>query len=179
MIKKKQPNSFRPDYEKLRKEAYRYIVEEGRTQKDTARILGVAENTMSEWAIEGNWKELRKTRQSSANTARENVQQLINLLSSKRLELEYKINEAHDAGDEDSEIKLRKEAGRVSNDMIYQKNVLAELNKDNEKKALTLGEIVDFADDYYKEMRAFDSDLSDKAFDFHTFYIRKKTNELG
>lgn len=169
----------KPNYDALRTVAYKYVVEEGKTQKEAARILGVTEKAMSDWATAGGWKDMRKSRQSSTETACENVRHIINLLSDKRLQLEYSINEARDSGDTDSEIRLRKEAAIVSNDMIYQKNVLTELNRGKGKRALTLGETVDFADDYYQEMRAYDADLAERNFDFHTFYIRKKTNELG
>ena len=173
--KTKQPE-VKPDYIKLRRTAYEYVVEQGKTQKETAIILGLPEKTMSEWSKEGGWRELRKTRQSAASTARENIQRLVSLLSEKRLKLEYQINEAIDAGDVDLEIRLRKEAGRISNDMSYQNKTLGELNKE---KSATLGIHVDVFDDIFTALRAYDEDLFDKTIDFQTLYLRRKSNELG
>lgn len=173
--KTKQPEE-KPDYIKLRRTAYEYVVEQGKTQKEVAALLGITEKCMSDWAKEGNWRELRKTRQSAASTARENIQRLISLLSEKRLNTEYQINEAIDAGDTDLEIKLRKEAARVSNEMAYQNKALGELNKEKEA---TLGMYVDIFDDIFSAMRAYDFDLFEKTIEFQTVHLRRKSNELG
>jgi len=166
----------RPDYDRLKQMAYQYVVEQGKTQKEAARILGVAENTVSEWAIEGDWRGLRKTRQSSANTARDNIQNLISLLSDKRLNLEYKINDAKDADDKDLEIRLRKEAAQVSNEMAYHNKALGELNKD---KGITLGQYVDTFDDIFSSLRGYNPELFEQTIEFQTMHLRRKSNELG
>ena len=173
--KKKQP--AKADYEKLRNTAYEYIVKQGKTQREVAALLGISEKTMSEWAKEGDWRELRKTRQSSANTARENIQRIISLLSEKRLNVEYQIKEAIDKSDTESEMKLRKEAARLSNDMAYQNKSLIELNRD--KKDVTLGMYVDVFDDIFTAMRTYDYDLFEKTIEFQTLHLRRKSIELG
>lgn len=172
----KTSDTTKPDYDRLRQMGYQYVVEQGKTQKEAAAILGVAENTMSEWAIEENWRGLRKARQSSANTARDNIQSLISLLSDKRLNLEYKINEAKDAGDTDSEIRLRKEAAQVSNEMAYHNRALIELNKE---KGITLGQYVDTFDDIFSSLRTYSPDLFEQTIEFQTMHLRRKSNELG
>ncbi|GAB6123073.1 hypothetical protein [Dysgonomonas termitidis] len=174
MGKKKQPE--KPDYIKLRRTAYEYVVEQGKTQKEAAQILGVSEKTMSEWANEGGWRELRKTRQSAASTARENIQRIISLLSDKRLNIEYQITEAIDAGDADLEIRLRKEAGRISNDMAYQNKALGELNKE---KGATLGMYVDIFDEIFRALKSYSPELFEQTIEFQTLYLRRKSNELG
>ena len=175
MGKKKQPEE-KPDYIKLRRTAYEYVVEQGKTQKETAIILGLPEKTMSEWAREGGWRELRKTRQSAASTARENIQRIISLLSDKRLNLEYQINEAIDAGDTDLELRLRKDAGRISNDMAYQNKALGELNKE---KGATLGMYVDVFDEIFRALKSYSPELFDNTIEFQTLHLRRKSNELG
>lgn len=169
----------KPDYTKLRHTAYEYVVEKGKTQKEVAALLGITEKTISEWANDGkedNWRELRKTRQSAASTARENIQRLISLLSEKRLNIEYAINEAIDAGDTESEIRLRRDAGRISNDMAYQNKALTELNKE---KGATLGIYVDVFDDIFSSLRSYNFDLFEQTIEFQTVHLRRKSSELG
>ncbi|WP_221413157.1 phage terminase small subunit-related protein, partial [Dysgonomonas sp. 521] len=166
----------KPDYTKLRHTAYQLVVEQGKTQKEAAFILDVSEKSMSEWSIEGNWRDQRKMRQSSANIARENIQRIISLLSDKRLKLEYEINEARDAGDIDLELRLRKEANQASNEMAYNNKALAELNKE---KGVTLGQYVDVFDDIFSAMRAYNYELFEKTIEFQTIHLRRKSNELG
>lgn len=166
----------KPDYDKLRQMGYQYIVEQGKTQKEAAAILGVTEKTMSDWATAANWREMRKARQSSATTARENMQSLISLLSEKRLNLEYEINDAKDAGDKDLEIRLRKEAAQVSNEMAYHNKAIGELNRE---KGITLGQYVDTFDDIFSSLRAYSPDLFERTIEFQTMHLRRKSNELG
>lgn len=171
-------DSQKPDYDKLKRTAYELVVEQGKTQKEAALILRVSEKAVSDWATENDlsWKDLRKLRQSSTHTARENIQRIISLLSDKRLRLEYQINEARDAGDTDLELRLRKEANQASNEMAYNNKALAELNKE---KGVTLGQYVDVFDDIFSAMRAFDPELFETTINFQSVHLRKKSNELG
>ncbi|WP_165025622.1 hypothetical protein [Dysgonomonas sp. ZJ279] len=173
---KKKGKTDKPDYSKLRRSAYELVVEQGKTQKEAASLLGVTEKSMSEWAMDGKWKEARKTRQSAASTARENIQRIISLLSEKRLTLEYQINDAIDNSDKDLELRLRKEANQISNDMSYQNKAMAELNKE---KGATLGLYVDVFDDIFTALRSYNFDLFEKTIDFQTLHLRRKSNELG
>lgn len=133
---------------------------------------------MSEWSKEGGWRELRKTRQSAASTVRENIQRIISLLSDKRLNIEYQLNEAIDAGDTDLEIRLRKDAARISNDMAYQNKTLGELNKEKEK-GITLGMYVDLFDEIFFALEAYNPDLFEQTIEFQTLHLRRKSNELS
>ncbi|GHV40431.1 hypothetical protein FACS1894179_06950 [Bacteroidia bacterium] len=171
--KTKQPEA-KPDYIKLRREAYKIVVEQGKTQKRAAQILGVTEKCMSEWAIEGNWRDLRKMRQSTATSARENIQSIIDLLSEKRLCLEYRINEAIDAGDKDAELRYRKEANTLSADMRWQGKNLEGLDKDTE---ISLGVYMDVFDAIFSDMRKYNPDLFEQSIDFQTSHLRRKRNE--
>ena len=172
----KQPKE-RPDYINWRRDAYKIIVEQGKTQKKAAQLLGVSEKTMSEWANDGkedNWRDLRKMRQSAASTARENIHNIINLLSEKRLNLEYRINEAADEGNKDLELRLRKEANQLSADITWQRKNLEGLDKDNK---ISLGAYMDVFDDIFSAMRTYNPDLFEQTIDFQTAHLRRKRNE--
>ena len=169
-------NSTKADYTKLRRAAYELIVEQGKTQKEAAAALGVTEATISSWAMEGDWRGLRKSRQSATSTARENIIRIISLLSEKRLELEAEISEAADTGDTKRELELRAEASSISLDMAYQNKALADLNKDTE---VTLGIFVDVFDEIFSALRQQEPALFEKTIPFQTAYLRRKSNELG
>ena len=53
------------DYQKLKHAAYEIVVVLGQTQKRAAEMVGVPEKTISEWATNGQWRELRIARQST------------------------------------------------------------------------------------------------------------------
>lgn len=173
MAKKRQS---KPDYEKLQSMAYQYVVQQGKTQKEASEILGVSEQSMSDWAREGGWRALRKMRQSAVSTARQNIQSIISLISDKRLKIEYQINDAIDAGDKDRELRLRKEANQLSADITWQRKNLEGVDKENK---ITLGIYVDVFDSIFSDLRAYNADFFDQTIQFQTLHLRKKSNELG
>lgn len=164
------------DYVKLRRAAYELVVEQGKNQKEAAALTGVSEKTLSEWAVEGDWRELRRGRQSSASTARENITRMISLLSERRLVLEEQIYDAQQEGSKETEMLLRGAAAQLSQEMACQNKALAELNKD---KQVTLGVFVDVFDEIFAAMRTHDPKLFERTIDFQTTFLRRKSNELG
>ncbi|WP_163309941.1 Bro-N domain-containing protein [Dysgonomonas sp. 521] len=50
----------KPNYRHIKKQAFELVVLQGKTQKEAASVLQIAENTMSEWARQGNWRAQRK-----------------------------------------------------------------------------------------------------------------------
>ena len=172
MVKKKD----KEEYLKFRRSACELIVEQGKTQKEAARLLGVTEKTISGWASEGGWRELRKIRQSSANTARDNILRIIRILSEKRINLESEINSAIDTDNKELELQLRSEANSLSVEMSKQRKNLESMEKENK---LTLGQYVDVFDEIFSDLRKTNLTLFEQTIDFQTLHLRKKSNELG
>lgn len=168
--------STKTEYRKLKHSAYQYIVERGLAQKEVATLLGISETTVSAWSKEGGWRELRRARQSAYSTAADNIKKIIGLLSERKLIVEEKINEAIDAGDKETELELRKEASRLTDDISKQNKALTNSDKENR---ITLGVFIDVMDDIFSNLRTFDEELYMKTIDFQVYLNRKKTNELG
>jgi len=175
------------DYQKLKSSAYELIVIQEKTQKQVAEFLGISEKTVSDWANAGNWRDLRKSRQSAVSTANNNLKNIIALLSEQRLRVEQEISEAQADGDKESELKLRKEASIISDD-------ISKINKslrDNEKSnGITLGVYIDVMDDIFNNLRMFnlkircpkcgtEIDLYSETLEFQAMLIQRKTIELG
>lgn len=174
-MEKKKKDGKKADYLKIRHAAYEYIVVQGKSQKEVAALLGISEKSMSKWAKDGEWLELRKSRQSSVSISGENLRRLIGLLSERRLSIEHQINDAIATGDTNEVINLRKEASRLSAEMAFQNKALANINKEN----IALGVYVDVFDDIFTALRNYNSDLFNQTIEFQTLYLRRKSNELG
>ncbi len=164
------------DYNKLKRAAYQLIVVEGKTQRQAAEILGVSEQSMSDWAKDGDWRNMRKARQSAESTTIENIRQIIAIASSKRLQLEDEINEAVKTGDKEKELELRRKANSYSDEISKQNATLKNMDKVN---GITLGVYIDVMDDIFNCLREHDEDLFEKTIDFQTLHARRKINELG
>ena len=175
------------EYDKLKRAAYEYVVVQDYTQAETAEILGISEKTLSEWARTGSWRELRRARQSAVSTANNNLKNIISLLSEERLRKENEIHEAQRAGDKELELRLRKEASVMSDDISKINKSL----KDNEKSnRVTLGLCIDIMDDIFNNLRVAclkircpgcgtEIDLFSETLEFQAMLIQRKTIELG
>lgn len=164
------------DYTKLKQSAYEFIVVQGHTQKDTAEKLGVSEVTLSNWARDGGWRDLRKSRQSTATTSTENLKKIISLLSERRLVIEEQITAAMIEGDNDTQLELRKQAGALSDEISKYNKTLLTIKKDTR---LTLGIFIDVMDSIFETMRQENEALWEQTIDFQQYLIRRKSNELG
>lgn len=172
----RKPKLPAEEYQKLKFSAYEYVVVQGKTQKSTAELLGITEQTVSDWAREGAWKELRQARQQSTRTEAENIRQIIRLNSERRLEIENEISNAVKLSDKKLEAELRSEANRLSDNTAKWAKTLREMEKNNK---YSLGELINMMDDMFTDMRQHDPELFEKTINFQQYYIRKKTNELG
>jgi transposase len=166
----------RKDIEKLKRAAYECVVIQDYTQEQAAKIVGVSTNTLSEWARKGNWKDLRKARQSAISTANNNLKNIISLLSEQRLKIEQKIHEAQACKDKEQELELRKQANIISDDLSKINKTLKENDKSN---GITLGIYIDVMDDIFNNLRIFDLGLYNETIEFQAMLIQKKTIELG
>jgi predicted transcriptional regulator len=169
----------RNEYDKIRRTAYEYVVIQGYDQKVVAEMLHVTEATVSKWATtgkEGKWKDLREARQQCQSTDADNIKKLLRVMSQQRFEYEERILNAQKDGDTKEEIRLRKEARALSDDMSKQNKTLLNLDKENK---ITLGVFIDVMDEIFNSMRQHDEALWEKTIDFQSTLIRRKTNELG
>lgn len=164
------------EYKKMKRTAYEYVVMQGYTQKEAATVLGVSEQTMTDWAKEGNWKLEKRGRQSSVKESQKNIREIIRILSRQRLDIEREIEFAQLEQDGEKELELRKKAVALSDEISKQNKTLLNIDKENR---ITLGVYIDVMDDIFSAMRSMDEKLYMKTIDFQTQLIRLKTQELG
>ncbi len=165
----------RQEYDKLKRTAFEFVVVQGLDQKDVAKMLNISEQTISKWAIEGNWRELREVRQQCSSTDADNTKKLLQLMSKQRLELETLIHDAVKVGDNESETKYRKQASSLSDEMSKINKTLLSLDSKN----FSLGSYIDVMDEIFNHLRMYDEELWVKTIDFQALHIRKMTNQLG
>lgn len=174
--KTRRPQLSKQEYEKLQNSFYELIVIQGYTQKKAAEMLNISEVTASKWAIEGDFKKLREGRQQDYRTDVDNIRQIIRLTSKRRLEIEEEIYDAQKVGDEETEMKLRKQTAVLGDELAKLTKTLQGIEKDQK---YTLGEFINVMDDIFSALREYDGDLFNKTIPFQSYYVRKRTNELG
>ena len=175
-VVKKTVKTSRKQSDKLKRSAYEMVVIQCKDQKEVAQILNLSQVTISKWAVDGNWKKDRESRQRCHSTDADNTKQILRLLSKKRLELEFEIQDAETNGDKEQELMLRKEAHLLSDEISKQNKTLLNLDKENR---ITLGVYLDVMDDIFNSLQQFDQDLWMKTINFQEAQIRKATNLLA
>lgn len=163
------------EYDKLKVTAYELVVVQNQEQKEVARILNLTEATLSSWAQEGKWKELREARMQCQTTETDNLRKLISIISKQRIDIEQRISDAIHNGDIKEEAILRKQASALSDEMSKHNKVLQTL----ENKNYSLGVFIDIMDEIFDTLRVQDKDLWTKTANFQSELIRKKINILG
>ncbi len=174
--KKRRKQLSKAVYEKLKRTAYEYVVVQGMSQKETAALLDITEATLSKWAKDGNWKDDRQSRQQCASTDADNIKKLLRIMAQQRLEIEEQILDAQKTGDTEEEVRLRKEARALSDDMSKQNKTLLNLDKENR---ITLGVYIDVMESIFNAMRTFDEQLWERAIPFYSEHTKRISNELG
>lgn len=169
---------LKAEYNKLRQTAYEMVVIRGLDQKEVAKKLNITEATISKWANsgkEGKWKELRQARQQCVSTDGDNIKKLLQVMSEQRLFIEEEILAAKKAGGREEEIRLRKEARSLSDEMAKQNKTLANLAKTD----YTLGQFIDVMDSIFSHLREYDEELWNKTINFQATLVGRMTKELG
>ncbi len=178
MASKRNKQLSKREYDKIKHTAWEYIVVNGFEQKQVAELLGISTVTISKWSNNdpaGNWRSQREVRMQNQSTETDNIRKLIQVLSKQRLELESSISQAIAEGDDNLEIKLRKQANSLSDEMSKQNKVLLNLDK----TSYTLGVFIDVMDEIFNSLRLHNQELWEKTIEFQSNLIRRKTQELG
>ena len=112
-------------------------------------------------------KEERNNRQQCISTDADNIKKLLRVMSQQRLQLEELILDAQKMSDTQEEIRLRKDARALSDEMAKQNKTLLSLDKTN----YTLGTYIDVMDDIFNALRVYDESLWEKTVDFQATLI--------
>lgn len=164
--------------EKEKRTARILYVEQGKTAKDIADLVGVAEKTISEWVQKGAWKEERTARNSSPGKRADNIKLIITNLSEDRLELSRRAKEAEAGPGPDPENiqKLREEISRIDDAVSKWNKTLENIEDENR---ISLATYLNVMDQIFKAMQAHDPKLYMSTVEFQDQHIHKICNLLG
>lgn len=93
--------------------AFIYFVDKGMDQKDIAEMLGVSKNTVSRWAVEEGWENLRTAKMTGPDALINSLRELQKELVEDRLRMQREgasSKEKHGATDEMSKVTKAIEA---------------------------------------------------------------------
>lgn len=161
--------------EKERRTGHILYVEQGKTAREVADLIGVAEKTIGDWIAKGGWKEERTARQASPAKRADNIRQIITTLSEDRLRLDRECKQA-EGRDPDELSKLREEISRIDDAVSKWNKTLENIEKETR---ISLATYLGVMDQIFAAMRTYDVKLYMNTVEFQEAHIHKISISLG
>lgn len=161
---------------KEKKLAYIYYVEQGKTAKACAQLIGVTEATMSRWVDKGKWKAERDSKLFSAKEQIKNIKNIINNCAEERLALNEQLNSAIKDNDRETTLQIRQKMAGLSDEVSKWNKALVHLDKQNK---IELSTYIQVMKEIFKAIQLEHPTTYLKLIDFQENFIRKKAIEIG
>lgn len=162
--------------EKERRTAHILYIEQGKTAREVAELIGVAEKTIGEWVAKYGWKEERSARQVSPQKRADNIKQIITNLSEDRLRLDRQIK-LFEANNKLEELPaLREEVSRIDDAVSKWNKTLENVEKESR---VSLATYLNVMDEVFSAMRLHDPKLFMSTVEFQEQHIHKISISLG
>jgi len=150
-------------------------IEQGKTAKEIAELLGVTPKTVGNWINDYHWKKERDARMASPANRIENIQNIIGNLSEERLELDRKVKEAEKAEDTDEVNRLYKRISAIDDAVSKWNKTLTTIDKDSKVSLSTYLYVMDMI---FKSMNAFNPKLFMDTINFQEQHVNDIAERL-
>lgn len=162
--------------EKEKKTARILFVEQGKSRKDIATLLGVTEKTIGAWVDKFGWLKERAARNASPVKRSENIKSIITSLSEERIELSNQIRIAEEAADLDRVSDLRNQTSHIDDAVAKWNKALITI--DNESK-INLSIYINVMERIFSAMRLHDVKLFMQTIEFQEQHLHRITLDIG
>ena len=161
-----------------RKIAYEMYVNQNKTAKETARLVGVAEKTMSDWVNANNerWKKEREARNMAPSKRTGNIEQIISDLANKRIELGRQLTNAEADGDTEKATETRKEISKIDDAVSKWNKTLRDINKENK---VSLAVYLEVMQSIFDALQSQNTKLFMQTLEFQEQHIHDISLKLG
>ena len=156
--------------EKEKKLARHFYVNEGKTAKEIAEIVGVTEKTLGDWVKKYGWKNERDAVLFSAENRIANIKNIISNCAEEHLDLSKKVQEAIKSGDKEEANRLREQMSTISDQVSKWNKSLENLDKSNQ---ISLSIRLTVMKQIFEALRNYDSNLFLKTIEFQEQYIHE------
>jgi len=150
-------------------------IEQGKTAKDIAELLGVTAKTVGSWIADYNWKKERDARMASPANRIANIQNIIGNLAEERIELDSKVKEAEKADDTEEINRLYKRISQVDDSVSKWNKTLESINKESKVSLATYLHVMDLI---FKSMNAYDAKLFMSTISFQEQHVNEIAERL-
>jgi hypothetical protein len=158
--------------EKERKTARILYVDQGKTGKEIAELLGIPEKTISIWVNKHGWKNARNAAVAGKENRLDNLMQIVDGLAADRLELNAQLK---NTSDPDTQKLLRAQIADVDNSIQKWTKQIETVSKEN---SITLGTYLSVMKSIFEALQRYNPDLYVKTVDFQESHINEQSTIL-
>lgn len=160
-----------------RKTARILYVEQGKTAKEIAELVNVAEKTVSSWVNKYGWKAARTANVTGRQNRIDNIKQIIDGFAQQRLDLQAELTDLLKTGGDKEEIEnIRQELARIDAGVANWNKTLETVDKESR---VSLGTYLHIMDRVFKALQIFDTKLYLQTIAFQEQHINEISIELG
>ena len=168
--------------DKERKAARILYVEQGKTAKEVADLVGVSEKTMSGvngWVNRYAWKAARTANFTDKSKRVENIKDIIHEIASDKIAMQRELNKISKSDSENKaeEInQIRINLARLDDGAAKWTKTLKTIDKDSQ---ITLSVYLSVMDKVFNHLQVFDAKLYMKTLEFQESHIHETSIKLG
>ncbi len=152
-------------------------VEQGKTQKEVAKLVGVSEKTVSDWVKKFAWRAARNAKLTNTKSRVVNIKQIISGFAESRIELQRELSELISSNsNKDRQSEIREEMARIDSGVANWNKTLSQVDK---KSRITLGTYIYVMETIFKALHSFDAKVFIKTIPFQEKHINDISIELG
>lgn len=117
---------------KERKLAREYYIKQGKSAKETAALVEVNANTLTNWIKKYGWKAEREAYALSSNAQIQNIKDLISQTAEDRITLMQRIKELQEEGNYEEADKIRRQIATIDDGIAKWNKTLMTIDKENQ-----------------------------------------------
>ncbi len=163
--------------DKERNTAHILYIEQGKSAKEIAELLGVSEKTISVWVNKYGWKSRLTAKVTSRDARIDNLKRIIDNIAEQRIELQAELSDlVKTNSDKERRQQIRMEMAGIDGTIANWNKTLEHAEKETR---ITLGTYLTVMERVFRAMQVFDSKLHYQTIAFQEQHTTDITNELG
>lgn len=162
--------------ERERRLAHILYVDQKKTAKEVAEMVGVSEKTLSDWVAKFKWKTERDARNTSPGKRIANIESIISGLADERIELSSRLIESEKDADKEGVNEIRKQISKLDDAVSKWNKTLRDINKD---ARIPLATYLDVMQSIFDALQAYDPKLYMQTLSFQESHIHTVSLKMG
>ena len=162
--------------ERERRTAHILYVEQKKSAKEVAELVGVSEKTLSDWVTKFNWKTERNARNTSPTQRIANIENIIAGLAEERIELSRRLQDSEKAANKDEVDEIRRQISKLDDAVSKWNKTLRDINKESKIPLATYLEVMQTI---FEALQHYNPKLFMQTLDFQEQHIHDVSLKLG